>query len=234
MTRRGAVAAALALALALTGCSALTAQSPTPTSATPAPTAAPSQTTAVAIGDSIAIGYGVPADDAWPLRVATRLGWTLTDLAEGGAGFTKEGTNTHEFGDQVSAAIRLRPQIVIIAASFNDATTAAAAPATVDTATLVAIDRISTALPDTTIIGVSAIWGSASPPAGGPVLDDALKKAVLGVGGHWIDIGQPLTGRPDLALSDHIHPTSAGQAIVATAVADAISKARIMPREARG
>lgn len=222
---RGAAALSVAAAV-LAGCSSFPAGDAATSSATPgAATAA--QPTAVAIGDSIAIGWGVPADDAWPLLAASRLGWNLTDLAEGGAGFTKPGVNTHEFDDQVSAAIRLRPEIVVIAATRNDAATAAAQPETVKQATLAAVDRLATALPDTTIVGMGAVWGATAKPPAATVIDDALKTAVLGAGGQWLHIDQVFSGRSDLLLSDGIHPTAAGQALLAKAVADAIAEARI-------
>lgn len=227
--RRFAAALAAATALLLTGCSAFSAAAPETPAPSPSATSSLQQPTAAAIGDSIAIGFGVPADDAWPLVAASRLGWDLTDLAEGGAGFTKPGVNSHVFDDQVSAAIRLRPQVLIIAATRNDAPTAAAEPATVKTATQAAVDRLATALPDTTIIGMGSVWGSTAAPPAGAVIDDALKTAVLGVGGHWLSIGQTFLGRPDLLLSDGVHPTSAGQLALGRAVADAVAKARIEP-----
>ncbi|CAM5291449.1 SGNH/GDSL hydrolase family protein [Leifsonia shinshuensis] len=221
---------AVASALALTGCSAFSEAAP---AARPTATATATQPTAVAIGDSIAIGFGVPADDAWPLLAASRLGWNLTDLAEGGAGFTKPGVNSHEFDDQVSAAIRLRPQVVVIAATRNDAATAAAAPSTVRQATRAAIDRLATALPDTTIIGLGSVWGATPAPAAATVLDGALKDAVLAAGGHWLSLGQTFLGHPDLLQGDGIHPNSAGQLLLAKAVADAIAHARIEPGPAQ-
>jgi lysophospholipase L1-like esterase len=184
---------------------------------------------AVVIGDSIAIGWNVPADAAWPLIAADRLGWNLTDLAEGGAGFTKAGVNTHDFDGQVSAAIRLRPQVVIIAATINDAGTAKTAPGTVKTATQAAVERLSNALPNTTIIGVGAVWGAAPAPALSSVMDDALRNAVLAAGGHWLAIGQTFVGRTDLMQTDGIHPNAAGQSLLGKTVAEAIAQAGIEP-----
>ncbi|MFE4469650.1 SGNH/GDSL hydrolase family protein [Leifsonia sp. NPDC056824] len=230
--RRVAAVLAVVAGLALTGCTTLTTSGP----ATPSPSAPTvrAQPTAAAIGDSIAIGWGVPADDAWPLIAATRLGWDLTDLGEGGAGFTKPGVNTHDFDDQVSAAIRLRPQVVIVAATRNDSATAAAAPATVKRDTVAAIDRLSTALPRTTIVGMGSVWGATAADRTATVIDEALKSAVLAVGGHWLPLGQPFLGKPTLMQSDGIHPTSAGQSLLGRTVADAIAKARIEPGPARG
>ncbi|WP_426623744.1 SGNH/GDSL hydrolase family protein [Leifsonia sp. McL0607] len=237
------VAAALvaATALVLSGCSATSTDFPTgstdsPSGSTPTgPASSRPHTpttgmpTAVVIGDSIAIGWDVPAEDAWPLIASERLGWNLTDLGEGGAGFTRPGVNTHDFHDQVSAAIRLRPQVVIIAATRNDVATATTAPATVKTATQAAIDRLSGALPDTTIIGMGAVWGATAAPPVASVMDDALKNAVIGAGGHWLAIGQPFLGRADLMQTDGVHPNTAGQSLLGKTVADAIAKAGIEP-----
>lgn len=77
-------------ALLLAGCSTTVLDPP----ATSRPTSVretapdPELPSAAVIGDSIAIGLWVPAEDAWPLVAAARLGWTLTDFAESGAGFT--------------------------------------------------------------------------------------------------------------------------------------------------
>lgn len=230
------VSVAAAAALLLAGCSTTVYDPPATSRPTSSRDAVPGSElpTAAVIGDSIAIGLGVPATDAWPLIAAARLGWNLTDFAESGAGFTRPGVNSHRFDDQVSAVIRLRPQIVIVAATINDAATAQTAPGTVITATRAAIDRMATALPDTTIIGMGAVWGATAAPAVARVMDDALKGAVLGVGGHWLSIGQTFLGRADLMQPDGIHPNTAGQVLLGEAVSDAIAKAEIRPRPASG
>ena len=239
-TRRGgrirlaATAVVAATLLLLSGCSLTSIDSrasstPSTTAPSPAHTTTTGMPSAAVIGDSIAIGWNVPADDAWPLIAADRLGWNLTDLGEGGAGFTKPGVNSHDFDDQVSAAIRLRPQVVIIAATINDAATALVAPGTVKTETRAAVDRLANALPDTTIIGMGAVWGATAAPTVASVMDDALKNAVLGAGGHWLAIGQTFLGRADLMQTDGIHPNAAGQALLGRTVADAIAKAGIEP-----
>lgn len=232
--RLAAAVVVAAGALLLSGCASTSLDSPARFAPSATASARPHTTSAglpsaVVIGDSIAIGWNVPAEDAWPLVAADRLGWNLTDLAEGGAGFTKAGVNTHDFDDQVSAAIRLRPQVVIIAATINDGATAKAAPGTVTSATGEAVDRLSAALPNTTIIGLGAVWGTAPAPAVSSVMDDALKNAVLGAGGHWLAIGQTFLGRADLMQTDGIHPNAAGQKVLGKTVADAIADSGIEP-----
>lgn len=225
-------AAATAALLLLAGCSGVSGDSSPVTSRPSSSIDVPPGSdlpTVAAIGDSIAIGLGVPADDAWPLVAASHLGWNLTDLGESGAGFTVPGVNTHLFDDQVSAAIRLRPQVVIVAATRNDLVTAVSDPAALRRATSTVIDRLAGALPDTTIIGMGAVWGTATAPPAATVIDDALTRAVADVGGHWLDIGPTFRGRGDLLLGDGVHPNSAGQSLLGRKVADAVSAAGIQP-----
>jgi acyl-CoA thioesterase I len=218
-----ALAVVAATALALTGCAVVgtTPTAPPTTSPTPSAVATPAPVTAVAIGDSIAIGYGVPAQDAYPLLVADHYGWTLTDLAESAAGFTVKGLNTHIFDDQVSAAIRLHPDVVLIAATRNDVFAQTAA---LQEAADAALKRLRVALPHARIIGVSALWGTTEMPAQVPVVSETVRSAVLGVGGSWVDLGQPLSADPSIVLADQVHPTVEGQQRLAALIETGLSK----------
>jgi len=214
LTRPLAVALLATLALTAAGCTA-TGGAPTasPTATADAQTR---EQTAAAIGDSIAIGYGVPADDAWPLLVARRVGWNLTDLADAGSGFTRRGGSSHLFDDQISAVIRLHPDIVLLAATRNDVDAPVAA---MQAATTAGVQRLRAALPHARIIGVGPIWGADEPTAAVAAVDAAARSAVLGVRGSWVEIGQPLTGHPELLQPDGKHPTVEGQQAIAKAVA---------------
>ncbi|MGO4535589.1 SGNH/GDSL hydrolase family protein [Leifsonia sp. 2MCAF36] len=230
MTRRrargllAALLSAAALATALAGCT------PAGRNASPAGAVTagshssdismPTAVTAAAIGDSIAIGNGVPAEDAWPLLVADHFGWTLSDFAETGAGFTQPGLNTHVFNDQVSAAIRVHPSVVIVGATRNDVFASTAALKKAATA---ALKRLRTALPHARIIGVSALWGSEPPPSQIPVISATVRDSVVAVGGSWVEIGQPFLGHRDLVRADHVHPTVEGQKLLARTIEHAIA-----------
>lgn len=214
------------LAAALAGCTVAgqAAPIPSPTDPADAPASASAPVTAAAIGDSIAIGNGVPADDAWPLLVADRFGWNLSDFAESAAGFTVKGLNTHTFDDQVSAVIRLRPQVVLVGGTRNDVF---APTPQLEKAANAALQRLRTALPHASIIGVGPLWGSDQPPAQIAVINATVKKAVLDVGGSWVELGQPFTGHPELVLSDHVHPTVEGQKLLAAKIANGIAAQRV-------
>jgi acyl-CoA thioesterase-1 len=215
-----AVAAAL---LALAGCSATPVARPLAARSTAV--AAPASGTthqdatgpvdAVAIGDSIAFGKGVTAAEAWPALLSAQHGWQLTDLAVSGSGFVKPGWNGATYRQQVDAALRLHPEVVLLAATRNDRDQD---PAQVTDNADHMLRELRERFPDATIVGVTGIWGSDEPPATMTHVDEIVGDAVRDVGGTWLDIGFPLVGHPELLQPDGIHPNAAGQRVVAKAI----------------
>ncbi len=179
----------------------------------------------VAIGDSIMEGHGLSPDQSWLAVLAERGGWRLTNLASDGSGFVTAGNNGDTFADQARAAIALHPSVVILSGSSNDL---GAANATIDSSTIATIADLHAALPSATIIAVSATWGDTALPGQLTTIDSAVQAATLGVGGIYLDIGQPLQDRPGLMQADDVHPTAAGQDRLASAVNHALAKARVV------
>jgi acyl-CoA thioesterase-1 len=169
----------------------------------------------VAIGDSIMEGHGVGPDQAWLAVLAREDGWRFTNLASDGSGFVTVGDNGDTFSDQAAVAESLHPDVIILAGSSNDL---GVDDATLDRATTAMIDRLHAALPGTQIIAVSAIWGDTVPPGQMNTIDDDVAGAVTAVGGQYVDVGQPLSDRPDLMQGDDVHPTVSGQHVFAWAI----------------
>ncbi|SEI17493.1 MULTISPECIES: GDSL-type esterase/lipase family protein [unclassified Leifsonia] len=215
--------AALTVALlALAGCSATPAARPVAAQSTviAAPAAggragATGAVNAVAIGDSIAFGKGVTPAQAWPSLVAAAHGWRLTDLAVSGSGFVKAGWNGTTYRQQVDAALRLHPQVILLAATRNDRDEDPAA-VTADADTM--LRELREKFRGATIVGITGIWGSDHPPATMSRVDEIVGDAVRDVDGTWLDIGFPLVGHPELVQADGIHPNAAGQRVVAQAI----------------
>jgi acyl-CoA thioesterase-1 len=184
----------------------------------------PATVTAVAIGDSISHGRGVLPAEAWPEQVAKAHGWALDDVAISGSGFVKEGWDGLTYDAQVDTALKLHPRIVLIAATRNDLLIADQALRDKTTQVLL---RIRSALPDATIVGTSAVWGDNTPPARLAAVDALVRQAVTAEGGTFLDLGFPLAGHPELLQADHIHPTAAGQGVVAGVVERALDAAHI-------
>ena len=190
-------------------------------SAIPPAAVAPMQV--LTIGDSIMKGYGVSPADAWPELISAANGWDLTTLACDGAGFVDLG-NPAECGDTlvdiVRSAATLHPDLIIIEGSSNDLEHP---NSELLAATTSALTILRSEFPNAEIIGLSAIWPTTDPPAQLADINSQVHQSVTAVGGHYLDIGQPLVAHPKLMQDDGIHPTAAGQVVLATAIQTAIT-----------
>lgn len=194
--------------------------------ATPSPTeGASSMRTVVAIGDSIMDGHGLDPSQAWPVQLAGYNGWRMINLATDGAGFVSVGDNGTIFADQVDEAVRLDPQSVILAGSSNDLGESESA---IEKSMVSAMDTLHSKLPHTTIIAVSPVWNEKQQPSQLDLIDDDLASAVKAVGGHYIEIGQPLLNKPGMMQGDDVHPTAAGQLVIAAAVQEGLRKQHLV------
>jgi len=179
--------------------------------------------TAVVIGDSVAAGLGVQPDQAWPTLVASAENWQLDNLAVSGAGFVAPGDDGKTFEAQVSQAIDVNPQIVIVSATDNDLRTDGG---TLDGAATAQLKTLRAGLPHAIILGTNALSGAVAQAD----LDDGdtrVHQAVTDVGGHWLDLGQPFQGQPGLVQGDGEHPTAAGHQMVAKELLAAIRRLRL-------
>jgi acyl-CoA thioesterase-1 len=187
---------------------------------------AQTKTDAVVIGDSIMDGHGLPTvSESWPDLVAASSGWSLSDLAADGDGYVRTGDDGTTIADQVATAIALRPSIVILSASSNDLGESDAA---VETAIENAVRALRVSLPNAELLAVTPIWNESASPAQLVQFGDDLDAAVLGAGGHYLDIGNPLAGEPQLMQPGDVHPNAAGQQAIATAVESALQRDRLV------
>jgi acyl-CoA thioesterase-1 len=147
--------------------------------------------------------------------VSAAHGWRLTDLAVSGSGFVKPGWNGTTYRQQVDAALRLHPQVILLAATRNDRDQD---PAAVTANADRMLRELRERFPEATIVGVTGIWGSDQPPATMTRVDEIVGDAVRDVDGTWLDIGFPLVGHPELLQADGIHPNAAGQKVVAQTI----------------
>jgi acyl-CoA thioesterase-1 len=197
----------------------------TPTPAPiPVPVAPPAPLQVLTIGDSVMKGYGLTPGSAWPDLIPSTTGWNVTSKACDGAGFIAPGS-PEECGDTFGAVIRsasaLTPDVVIIQGSSNDF---GQSNAELLTATYNAVNAARSAFPKADIIGLSTLWSESQPPSQLADTNSQVRQAVTAVGGHYLDIGQPLGGHPELMQDDDVHPTAAGQRVLATAIQSAVAE----------
>lgn len=199
--------------------------SATPVTSTAAatPGVAPVPTRVVAIGDSIMKGFGLSPADAWPELISATNGWSLDTLACDGAGFVQSGSSFEcgdTFVDVSRSAATLAPDLIIIEGSSNDF---GQSNSELLSATISALTILRTQFPNTEILGLSTVWSETTPPAQLADINSQVQEAVEEVGGHYLDIGQPLSGHPELMQADDVHPTVAGQAVLAVAIQTAVT-----------
>ncbi|TAM71278.1 MAG: SGNH/GDSL hydrolase family protein [Microbacteriaceae bacterium] len=178
----------------------------------------------VTIGDSIMAGHGLTPAEAWPALLAVADEWRVTNLASDGSGFVAIGDERDTFANQVSAAIALHPDVIIVEGSSNDV---GVSNTVLEAATDSTIAHLRQALPKATLIGLSAVWGDTAPPSQLADIDDQVDSAVTGNGGYYLNVGQPLGGHADLMQSDDVHPTASGQRTLAQAVSEALTASAI-------
>lgn len=187
--------------------------------------AAPLSETVVLIGDSYSAGAGASSRAAsWVAVTSAAKGWKLTNLSHGGTGYLATATANAKlacglaycpnYQEVIATAAATKPRTVIIAGGRNDSGGGADAVAR---AVKTFYANLRTSLPDSKIVALNPLWGSGTPPASLDALAAVVKESVEGVGGQYIDIGQPLFGQPQLMSSDGVHPNDAGHAAIAKA-----------------
>lgn len=174
------------------------------------------------IGDSYSAGVGAPSvDEGWAGLVAQRLDWSLTNLALGGTGYvaTSSGPGCGRdeqcpnFADVVTdVAPADGVDIVVVAGGRNDIN---ADTGELDTAVDAFYATLRARYPDAVLIATNPLWDSGAPPPHIARLTGVVAAAARAHDVHFVDLGQPLSGRSDLVAADGVHPTSRGHVALA-------------------
>lgn len=219
----------------MAGCAAAPARRPdsAPRPATAAPTASPTRTPTVAsdavivtIGDSIMSGYGLDPDEAWPALLGEQTHLDIVNLSCGGAGFVVDGDCGTNFSALAQEAIDLKPTMIILQSSDNDADEDAD---DIDAATRTTVEQLHDALPSTQLVGLSTLWNQPwEAPESIEWSSNALRSAVDAADGTFVWLGQPLQENPELLQWDSEHPTAEGQRYLAHHVRAVLAHAGIV------
>jgi hypothetical protein len=146
----------------------------------------------------------------------------MVNLAEPGIGFVNPGW-TAPVRAQVAEAIRLKPDLVVLAAGHNDEhygtdRTARAAD--------IVLDELGDGLPGAILVVIGPIWYDGSPVPTIVALRDHLRARAAASGALFID---PIARRwfagsnHQLIGTDGVHPTSAGHRHIARLVLAALA-----------
>ncbi|SNY54861.1 GDSL-type esterase/lipase family protein [Paractinoplanes atraurantiacus] len=187
------------------------------------------------LGDSIAYGQGAATRQD---TVAARLSADLTahGVANEPRVFAVPGAQSRDLPAQARPAVSWRPDVVLIIIGANDLTrfvppAQAVAPLTAAVRTLrtAGSEVVVAPAPDLSVVPWVPAEMRALVQAGSRILHDAQTRAVLAEGAHVADIGMSsaagFAGDLSLFSADRFHPSSAGYAVIAAALAPAIRQA---------
>jgi len=187
------------------------------------------------LGDSIAYGQGASAQaDTIGARLSADLsGQGLPNQARV---LAVSGSCTSDLPAQVKQALAWQPNLALIIIGANDLTrfvppqqAAAQLGETVRALRAVSAEVVVAPAPDLSVVPWVPIQMRAAVQAGSRVLHDAQSRAARLAGAHVADIGitaaSGFARDPALFSADRFHPSSAGYAVIAAALAPALRTA---------
>jgi lysophospholipase L1-like esterase len=199
-------------------------------------------------GDSIAYGQGASTTaDTVGQRLSADL--TAHDMPNEVRVFAVPGAQSRDLRAQVERGLAWRPQVALIIIGSNDLTrfvppeqAAAQLAAAVRRLRAAGAEIVVAPAPDLSVVPWVPPQMRPVVRAGSLVLHDAQSRAVLAEGARVADIGMTSAAGfavdPGLFSGDRFHPSSAGYAVIAGALAgtirEAATAARSSPRTSGG
>jgi lysophospholipase L1-like esterase len=190
--------------------------------------------TLAVLGDSIAYGQGAsdPAD-----TVGARLAASLTAAGTPARAlvFAVPGADSQGLAEQVRRATAVAPRVALIIVGANDLThfvppqrAAALLGAAVRALRAAGAEVVVTPAPDLSVIPWVPPQLRPAVRAGSQALQQAQTAAALAAGARVADIGRSaaaFAAEPALFSPDRFHPSSAGYAVIATALSSTVHAA---------
>ncbi len=171
------------------------------------------------LGDDWTAGTGASAPaKRFSTLVSRRLGVAERNFGGDGSGYAKSGPTAGPYRSRLAPVVSAHPDVVVVSGGRNDradsASTAAAAARDLFAA-------LHDQLPDATLVAVAPFWGDSDLPPELAALAKAVREAVTGVGGSYLDLDDPIHGHPEY-MADDADPNNRGYAAIAAAVSPRI------------
>ncbi|ROR90507.1 lysophospholipase L1-like esterase [Nocardioides aurantiacus] len=178
------------------------------------------------LGDSYAAGTGASLPGkSWAGLVSTNTDWTVTNLARGGTGFLKSyqtggfsacgQEECPDFQTMAERAYRdgVDPDLIVVSGGRNDLSQPVGQEQTAVRSLFLFLEK---RFPHARIVATNPLWDASDAPAALSKLGDYIRERVGGA--NFLDLGQPLAGRPDRVADDDVHPNDQGHAAIARAI----------------
>lgn len=190
--------------------------------------------TLAVLGDSIAYGQGASSpDDTVGVRLAASL--TASGTPAHARVFAVPGADSQGLAEQVRRAVAAAPGVALIIVGANDLThfippqrAAALLGAAVGALRAAGAEVVVAPAPDLSVIPWVPQQLRQAVRAGSQALQQAQTRAALAAGARIADIGRSaaaFAAEPALFSPDRFHPSSAGYAVIATALSATVHAA---------
>lgn len=187
---------------------------------------APEVPTALFLGDSYTAGVELPADeitDRWATRLSAAQGWVELNEGCAGAGYTHPGqVCMTTYREQIDALADANPDVIVVSGAVNDLGSTLGEIEAAAQATFV---TLTSTFPNARVYAIGGVYAGVDTATVGPTLEEidvVIAAQATAAGATFVDIGAPLTDRPDLLADDGLHPNSAGHAVIAELTSNVI------------
>ncbi len=168
--------------------------------------------TILALGDSLTAGYGLAADEAFPVQLETQLrmrGYRVRLVNAGVSGDT-----TEDGLRRLESSLRCSPDLVIVELGANDALQMLD-PRQAKTNLIMILSRLQSAGIPVILAGMKAppYLGAAYVASFDPIFPQLAEEFEVPLYPFFL---AGVAGKPELNLADGIHPTAAGIRLIVT------------------
>ena len=187
-----------------------------------APSAPP---TAIFLGDSDTAGVALPMDQIesrWPTLVSQHFGWREVNAGCDGSGYTQMGAGcSSTYRERVDRLLEEDPDVIVVSGGISDL---GAGLGEIEAAVHATFVTLRDTFPDATIYAVGAVGTDRRSVHSIEDLNAIVETQSAKVGAIYVDLGDPLAGRPDLLAVDG-SPNAEGHAVLAELTSNVIDGA---------
>ena len=182
--------------------------------------------TAIFVGDSDTVGASLPSDQVnnrWPTLVSQSLGWREVNAGCDGSGYTRIGIDcSTTYRESVDRVLDEDPDVIVVSGGISDL---GATLGEIEAAVHGTFVTLRDTFPDATIYAVGAVAVDPTTTHSVTDLNRIVAEQSAKVDAVYVDLGEPLAGRPDLLAAGGQHPNADGHAVIAELTANVIDNA---------
>lgn len=177
--------------------------------------------TAIFLGGADTAGASLAMDqvqDRWPTLVSRHFGWREVNAGCSGSGYTQTGQSCTTYRERVDRMLEEDPEVIVVSGGISDL---GSTRGEIEAAVQATFRTLADTFPDARIYAIGAVGSAPLDTLSVAELNQIVADQSAKVGAVYVDLGDPLAGRPDL-LSVDGHPNAQGHAVIAELTSNVI------------